>query len=101
MERPSTGRRISCQVVGFSFDKEPLQPADDIRAINERPGRADTFEPLTGDKRFGGFHPDDAVEWAAGGAVDPHLIHFESGEVKVRGADGDSRFEIAIGEETA
>jgi hypothetical protein len=82
---------------GFHFYKEPLDlKGDDARMLGDLLGRSDTFEPFLGEKKCGGFHPDYAVEWTAGGTVYRYLVCFGCGEVKVHGSDGDSRFNIAI-----
>jgi hypothetical protein len=80
---------------GFSFYRETLEvkAGDDqrLKTLMSDPG---SFEAFSGEKRCGGFHPDYAVEWSAGGQVYQALLCFGCWEVKIYGPKGEAIYDI-------
>lgn len=81
----------------YSFYGEPLRLSLEEQASLERIlGDQATYARYDGEKRCGGFHPDYAVEWQQDdGKVRTTLICFTCAEFKVRGPDGEHRYDIA------
>ena len=79
----------------FPFYREPLEwkPGDGER-LKALLGDRSTFAPYSGEKRCGGFHPDYAVEWSAGGKVYQALICFGCFETKIYGPDGGTTYDL-------
>ncbi len=80
---------------GFPFYRETLdlKPGDGARLealLSDR----HTFAPYSGEKKCGGFHPDYAVEWSAGGQTYHALICFGCFEAKVYGPKRGSIYDV-------
>lgn len=81
------------EVAGFLFYREPLPVgASDLAAIRALVADPKTLRPFSGEKKCGGFHPDDAVEWREGGVTKTLLLCFSCGEARL----GSTRYDLAI-----
>jgi hypothetical protein len=83
---------------GFPFYTPPLDlTAADRARLTEWLGTEASFRPLADMvKGCGGFHPDFAVEWAAGDQVYHGLICFGCGEVQVFGPGGELHCDMVV-----
>lgn len=80
---------------GDWFYKEPLAPsAEDVKRLRQVLSEPATFQPFSGEKKCGGFHPDYAVEWQKGQSSYQALICFGCGEVKLFGPGIDERHDL-------
>ena len=80
---------------GFPFYRETLElTMGDEQKLKAILGDGRLFEVHTADAKCGGFHPDYAVEWAAGGRTYQCLICFGCGEVAIHGSTHGSRYDI-------
>ena len=80
---------------GFPFYRETLElKPDDGERLKALLGDPASFEPYSGEKRCGGFHPDYAVEWSAGGQTYQALICFGCWEIKIYGPKGETIYDI-------
>jgi hypothetical protein len=79
----------------FSFYREPLElkpgDAEQLKEILRDPH---TFSSYSGEKRCGGFHPDYAVEWTAGGQTYRALICFGCFEARIYGPNGGTTYDV-------
>ncbi len=80
---------------GFPFYRETLdlKPGDDERLKALLSDRR-SFSPYAGEKKCGGFHPDYAVEWSAGGRTYQALICFGCFEAKIYGPHGGTTYDV-------
>jgi hypothetical protein len=82
---------------GFTFYSETLDlragDAEELKAILTA-GRS--FRSFSGEKKCGGFHPDYAVEWSAGGDRYQCLICFGCLEAKIHGPHGMTTYDIEM-----
>jgi hypothetical protein len=80
---------------GFPFYRETLElkPGDDnrLKALLSDPR---SFSAYSGEKKCGGFHPDYAVEWSAGGQVYQALICFGCFEARIYGPAGGTTYDV-------
>ena len=80
---------------GFRFYREALRldvaDAEKLEALLKNPK---TFEPFSGEKKCGGFHPDYAVEWSIGDKTYSCLICFGCFEVKIYGPATEARYDL-------
>ena len=69
----------------FYRDPLPLAPADlaTLRGLLAAPG---ALVEWSGEKKCGGFHADDAIEWTAGGSTRILLLCFTCSEAEVVGS---------------
>jgi hypothetical protein len=71
---------------GFPFYAEALQLKEaDAKELTRLFTDASSFQPFTGHKKCGGFHPDYCIEWHVGPEVYRCLVCFGCHEVKVFG----------------
>lgn len=81
---------------GHPFYAEPLELNDGDRAKLQEIVAGERFvKPFLNEKKCGGFHPDYAVQWTAGGEEYTLLLCFGCCEVKVVGPGGSTRYDIA------
>jgi hypothetical protein len=80
---------------GFPFYRETLEltMGDELK-LKALLGNGRLFEPHTVDAKCGGFHPDYAVEWLAGGQTYQCLICLGCGEVATHGSTNGSHYDI-------
>jgi hypothetical protein len=80
---------------GFRFYREPLdlKPGDDDR-LRALLGNPHSFSTYSGEKKCGGFHPDYAVEWTAGGQTYQALICFGCFEARIYGPKGGTTYDV-------
>ena len=79
----------------YSFYEEPLRLNTEEQATLRRIlGDPKTYTKWAGEKKCGGFHPDYAVEWQDGDHMRTTMICFTCSELKVRGPDGEHRYDI-------
>jgi hypothetical protein len=80
---------------GFPLYQEPLElkPGDGER-FKALLGDPRSFSPYSGEKKCGGFRPDYAVEWSAGGQVYQALICFGCFEAKIYGPGGETTYDV-------
>jgi hypothetical protein len=79
----------------FPFYQDPLElKADDDQRLRSLLGDRASFEPYSGEKRCGGFHPDYAVEWSAGGQTYQALVCLGCWEIKIYGPKGETIYDI-------
>jgi hypothetical protein len=82
---------------GFTFYRETLElRAGDGDRLKALLGDPSSFSPYSGEKKCGGFHPDYAVEWSAGGQVYRTLICFGCFEAKVYGPSGGTTYDVGL-----
>ena len=76
----------------FYRDPLPLAPADlaTLRGLLAAPG---ALVEWSGEKKCGGFHADDAIEWTDGGTTRMLLLCFTCSEAEGRGSG--TRYDIA------
>jgi len=80
---------------GHSFYHKALDlKEEDAGKLKRLLGDSSSFEPFSGEKKCGGFHPDYAVEWSLGGEVHRCLICFGCHEALVSGPAGSARYDI-------
>ena len=80
---------------GYPFYQEPLAlTGEDAKRLSEILGASATYEPFSGEKRCGGFHPDYAVEWQVGADRYRVLICFGCKEVKSFGSEPETRNDL-------
>jgi hypothetical protein len=80
---------------GFPFYREPLElKSGDGERLKALLGDSRSFSPYSGEKKCGGFHPDYAVEWSAGGQVYQALICFGCFEAKIYGPGGGTTYDV-------
>jgi hypothetical protein len=80
---------------GYWFYKEPLAPsAEDVKRLTQVFSEPASFEPFSGEKKCGGFHPDYAVEWQKDSSSYRALICFGCGEAKLFGPGIDERHDL-------
>ena len=70
-----------------------LKPGD-AEKLKALLGNPRSFEPFSGEKKCGGFHPDYAVEWTVGDKISDCLICFGCGEVMIHGPGTESRYDL-------
>lgn len=80
---------------GFPFYRETLdlKPGDDER-LKALLGDPRSFSAYSGEKKCGGFHPDYAVEWSAGGHTYRVLICFGCFEAKIYGPKAGATYDV-------
>jgi hypothetical protein len=80
---------------GFRFYREALElkPGDSER-LKALVGDPHSFSAYSGEKKCGGFHPDYAVEWSAGGQTYQALICFGCFEAKIYGPHGGTTYDV-------
>ena len=82
---------------GFRFYRETLElkagDADRLKALLSDPG---SYAAYSGEKKCGGFHPDHAVEWTAGGRTSQVLICFGCFEAKIYGPNGEAVYDFRL-----
>ena len=76
------------------LSRDPRTEARRRRALKDLLGDPASFEPYSGEKRCGGFHPDYAVEWSAGGQTYQALICLGCWEIKIYGPKGETIYDI-------
>ena len=73
---------------GFLFYRDPIEVSDaDADRLKLVFGKEQSFQPWSGHKKCGGFHPDYLAEWRVGDATYRVLICLGCNEVKVYGPD--------------
>jgi hypothetical protein len=79
----------------FPFYREPLElKADEDQRLRALLGDPASFDLYSGEKRCGGFHPDYAVEWSAGGQAYQALVCLGCWEIKIYGPKGETIYDI-------
>ena len=82
--RDELKKQATVHLEGFDFYRNPLTLSnEDSRALVAVLGASETYQSYGGEKKCGGFHPDYAVEWEAGGTVYRCLICFGCSEARV------------------
>ena len=80
---------------GYAFYREALNlnagDEEKLRSLLKNPK---AFEPFSGEKKCGGFHPDYAVEWSVGDKNYSCLICFGCGEAMIHGPGAKARYDI-------
>ena len=95
-EAEKAGSRPIIERGEYSFYEEPLRLSLEEQASLEQVlGDKATYYKFAGEKKCGGFHPDYAVEWEDDGRMRTTMICFTCSEFKVRGPDGERRYDIA------
>jgi len=80
---------------GHSFYHKALDlKEEDAGKLRKLLADSSSFEPFSGEKKCGGFHPDYGVEWSLGGEVHRCLICFGCREASVTGPAGTTRYDI-------
>jgi len=80
---------------GYSFYRKTLDlKEEDAGKLKRLLADSNSFEPFSGEKKCGGFHPDYGVEWSDGDKVYRCLICFGCREAAVSGPPGSSRYDI-------
>jgi hypothetical protein len=86
------------QLHGFPFYRETLDLKEgDSRRLKDLLGNPSSYEPYSGEKKCGGFHPDYAVEWSFEGRAYHCLICFGCYEFRVYGPQGEQFYDIRAG----
>ena len=82
---------------GFPFYRETLElkaaDAERLKALLSDPG---SYAAYSGEKKCGGFHPDHAVEWTAGGRTYQILICFGCFEAKIYSPKGEALHDFRL-----
>jgi hypothetical protein len=87
---------------GFPFYAGSIAPsAADAARLRELLSAESTFEPWSGEKKCGGFHPDWAVEIGTGDAASRALVCFGCEEIKLLKGGSEERFDVADAAEKA
>jgi hypothetical protein len=80
---------------GFTFYSETLdlsaRDAGELKALLANPH---SFEPFSGEKKCGGFHPDYAVEWSVADKLYRCLLCFGCYEARIHGPLGVTTYDI-------
>jgi hypothetical protein len=80
---------------GFTFYSETLDlsagDAGELKALLANPH---SFEPFSGEKKCGGFHPDYAVEWSVADKLYRCLLCFGCHEARIHGPLGATTYDI-------
>jgi hypothetical protein len=89
-------KKPTIQRGGFLFYRDPLALSEpDSQAIGTILANPRTFQPFSGEKKCGGFHPDYAVVLSAKGEEITDLICFGCGEAKVYRPDrSETRYDL-------
>jgi hypothetical protein len=88
-------RKPIFELHGSSFYRAALElKAGDEQKLKALLASSKTFEPFSGEKKCGGFHPDYAVEWSVGKTTYSCLICLGCGEAKIYGLGADSYYDI-------
>ena len=78
--------KSTVQFNGFPFYEETLDlkavDTEELKAMLSSPR---SFEPYSGEKKCGGFHPDYAIEWSVGGKTYRCLVCFGCEEARIHG----------------
>jgi hypothetical protein len=80
---------------GYPFYQEPMPlTREGAKTLSEVLAESATYEPFSGEKLCGGFHPDYAVEWHVGADRYRALLCFGCHEVKLFGPGVESRNDL-------
>jgi hypothetical protein len=80
---------------GYPFYQEPLTPTTSVaQRLSEILGDSATYQPFTGEKKCGGFHPDYVVEWHVGADRYRASLCFGCREVKLFGPGLEERHDL-------
>jgi hypothetical protein len=80
----------------FSFYQEPFElTAADFKELQAIISNPDTFQPWSGEKGCGGYHPDYFIEWYAEGEICRVYVCFGCGEAKLVGPNGETKYDLA------
>lgn len=92
------GPKAKVEVGGYPLYKSPLvvegNDRRDLLAILNNPA---SYRAFSGEKKCGGFHPDDAIEWTVGGESRTLLLCFGCDEAKLVAPNRVDRFDLAPG----
>lgn len=97
---PELAKHNTIDLLGYKFyddvRKMPLDVRDELATRLIKPGSLRAFG---GEKTCGGFHPDYAVRWSAGGQEFLILFCFGCHEIKTVGKTGDKRYDMGTSTE--
>jgi hypothetical protein len=80
---------------GYPFYQEPLTlTSGDAQRLSGILSEPATYQPFSGEKKCGGFHPDYAVEWHVGADRYRALLCFGCHEAKLFGPGLESRNDL-------
>jgi hypothetical protein len=90
-----TKAKPTIELNGFPFYRETLEllpaDADKLKAIL---ARSRSFQPFSGEKKCGGFHPDYAVEWSVRGERYRCLVCLGCQEARVQVPQGVTTYDL-------
>lgn len=77
------------------YEELPTVEATDAGTLTELLSTPDSYEPLSGGKKCGGFQLEYCIEWSTAGAFIQALVCLECGEVKIYSPRGELHCDIS------